>query len=101
MIDWTTTISIALTPITGVISYYAGSKKRKNDFLQELQSSIDLLSTKNSELMEKLLAVQEQNLSLSIEVKMLRKENETLNKRIKIFTEQLKKHGLIDKSDEG
>ena len=38
---------VLLPTVTGTIGWLAGRRKQKNDFLAEMQSSIDLLSEKN------------------------------------------------------
>ena len=44
-----------LPTVTGVVGWLAGRRKQKNDFLSDLQSSIDLLSKRNAELVEKVV----------------------------------------------
>ena len=57
--------------ITAAVGWFAGSRKRKNDFLQDLQASIDLLSSENKKLLEDITAV-------NAEIVAVRKENEEL-----------------------
>lgn len=48
--DWINIISVIITPLTGLVAFIAGRKKTKNDFLQELQTSIDILAADNKRL---------------------------------------------------
>ena len=68
----TQTISLitdCLVPtITAVVGWLAGKRKRRNDFLKNMQDSIDLLSVENKRLLKDLTAVNN-------EVVALRKEN--------------------------
>ena len=68
----TTTISLitdCLIPIvTAAAGWLAGKRKRRNDFLKNMQDSIDLLSVENKRLLKDLTAVNN-------EVVALRKEN--------------------------
>lgn len=96
-IDWVNVGSIAAAPVTGVLSYFAGKKKRKNDFLQNLQTSIDLLAGKNAELLKELLEVKKQNIKLSVAVEQLKLENEQLKVTIQTLTTQLENVKVITK----
>ena len=68
----TSTISLitdCLVPIvTAAAGWLAGKRKRRNDFLKNMQDSIDLLSVENKRLLKDLTAVNN-------EVVALRKEN--------------------------
>ena len=68
----TTTISLitdCLVPIvTAAAGWLAGKRKRRNDFLKNMQDSIDILSMENKRLLEDLTNVNR-------EVVALRKEN--------------------------
>ena len=57
--------------VTAAVGWFAGSRKRRNDFLQDLQSSIALLSSENKKLLEDITAV-------NTEIVAVRKENEEL-----------------------
>ena len=64
-------IPYALPIITAFVGWFGGSRKKKNDFLCEMQKSIDLLSGENTKLVEKVV-------QLNKEVVELRKENAEL-----------------------
>lgn len=57
--------------IGSIIGYFVKRPQSRNDFLKELQSSIDLLSQKNAELIKQVVG-------LNKEVVELRKENSKL-----------------------
>ena len=64
-----TIITDCLVPIvTAAAGWLAGKRKRRNDFLKNMQDSIDLLSVENKRLLKDLTAVNN-------EVVALRKEN--------------------------
>ena len=77
-----TILGYILTPIGGIIGWAFGSKKRNNDFLAELQASIDLLSTKNKELVEEVVKLRAEVLHLKTENAALRREVEELNSKL-------------------
>lgn len=56
---------------TATVGWLVGSRKRKNDFLKDLQASIDLLSSENRRLLADITAV-------NTEIVAVRKENEEL-----------------------
>ena len=76
--DWTTIISIISSPVCAAIGWLAGSRKRKNDFLVDLQNSIDLLAQKNGELLKELVAVRSQNADLMNNQEIMKRQIETL-----------------------
>ncbi len=62
--DWDIIGDYAIPAITGIFTYFLGRKKRKNDFLAEMQRSIDLLSAKNAELIEDVVKLRGKNVEL-------------------------------------
>ncbi len=97
-LDLVGVISVLATPLAGVLSYWAGKKKRNNDFLQDLQKSINMLSEKNSELITDLIEVKEQNVELKVALKTLTLENDKLSKQVKDLVLQLEKVKVIPKT---
>lgn len=94
--DWTTIIGIIASPICAGIGWLAGRRKRKNDFLNDLQASIDLLAQKNSELLKELVAVRSQNADLmnnqevmKRQIEMLTLENSELKREVASLNERL------------
>ena len=83
------TANVLVTGIAGVIGWLAGRRKQKNDFLSELQSSIDLLSEKNRQLMEEVVLLREENAGVCSEVIKLREENKALRTEIEMLNKKL------------
>lgn len=48
---WQLTETILAPALTAIVGWYAGARKRRNDFLKDMQASIDLLATENRKLM--------------------------------------------------
>ena len=97
MDNYISIISLLITPITGVASYLMGRRKRDNDFLQQLQFSIDLLSKENKELLVEIVEVKRKNAELeSAQIKMtilhneLAQENAQLKQKIAKLETSLK-----------
>jgi peptidoglycan hydrolase CwlO-like protein len=75
--------------VTGLIGWFSGRRKQNNDFLNELQASVSLLSTENKNLMAEVIQLRKENANLmynqetmKLEIGKLRQENETLRKEI-------------------
>ncbi|MCQ2383565.1 MAG: hypothetical protein MJZ96_01610 [Paludibacteraceae bacterium] len=64
--------------ITGVVGWFASSRKRRNDALSEMQESIDLLAQKNNDLIEEITKLRIENSSLKAEIEALRAEVNSL-----------------------
>lgn len=82
--EWITTF---LVPITGIVSWIAGSRLRRNDTLKAMQTTVDLLVQKNRELYEELLRLRQENdmlrdqgIKRDNEIEMLKDEIERLKK---------------------
>jgi len=91
-------IEVALPVVVGVAGFIAGRRKRDNDFLSELQSSIDMLSAKNREqideiikLREQVVKVREENLELSKSQEKLIRENTELRAEVNRLREENQK----------
>ena len=83
-----TLISYAAPAVTAAAGWLAGKRKRRNDFLKNMQDSIDILSMENKRLIEDLTNVNR-------EVVALRKENGEL----KYSVDQLCKENVQLKDD--
>jgi len=84
------TIATVVTPIlTTIAGYFAGRRKRNNDFLSDLQKSIDMLAEKNTMLMKDVLDLRTENANLSIQVRMLTRQNEELRKELEVLNAKL------------
>ncbi len=90
----TPTISIitdCLVPmITAAAGWLAGKRKRRNDFLKNMQESIDILSMENKRLIEDLttvnrevVALRRENGELKYSVDQLCKENVQLKEEVR------------------
>ncbi len=82
---------------TATIGWIVGSRKRKNDFLKDLQASINLLSAENKRLLEEItnanaeiVAVRKENEELKASVDMLCTENSQLKDEVRQLREQIK-----------
>jgi threonine synthase len=82
MENWVTLLGYLLAPVTAVASYFAGLRKSKNDFLQEMQKSINLLTAENTKLIERVVALNTEVIALRKENGMLRNEVEELNRKL-------------------
>ena len=83
---------------TAVVGWIVGSRKRKNDFLKDLQASINLLSAENKRLLEEItnanaeiVAVRKENEELKASVDRLCAENSQLKDEIRQLREQVAK----------
>jgi len=77
MIEW---LTVLLPVLSSVVTWWVMRKKRKNDFLADLQSSIDLLSDKYNSSLQDLIIVKEQNAKLMIAQDQMKNQIETLSK---------------------
>ncbi|MBO6078277.1 MAG: hypothetical protein J6P66_05935 [Bacteroidaceae bacterium] len=96
----TQTISIitdCLVPIvTAAAGWLAGKRKRRNDFLKNMQESIDILSLENKRLIEDLttvnrevVALRKENGELKTSIDQLCKENVQLKTEVQDLRKQL------------
>ena len=84
--------------LTAAIGWLVGSRKRKNDFLKDLQASIDLLSSENRKLLAditavnaEIVAVRKENEELKASVDRLCTENSQLKDEVRQLREQIKR----------
>lgn len=87
--DWTSFIGYVFSAVTGIAGWIAGRQKRNNDFLGDLQRSINMLAEENAKLLEELVGVRKENAELKrnqeemkTEIVKLRQENAELQRRI-------------------
>lgn len=69
-------------PVVALFELLVGRRKRRNDFVADLQKSIDILSEKNTELIAKVI-------NLNDEVLALKKENGELKNEVGELRQQL------------
>lgn len=56
--EWITT---SLVPVTGIVSWIAGSRMRRNDTIKAMQTTIDMLVQKNKELYTEIVRLRTEN----------------------------------------
>jgi len=96
--DTLTFIGTYILPLfTAAIGWIVGFRKRRNDFLKDLQASIDLLSSENRKLLaditavnSEIVAVRKENEELKASVDRLCTENSQLKDEVRQLREQLK-----------
>jgi uncharacterized protein YydD (DUF2326 family) len=71
-------ISYIAPALTALIGWLVGRKKERNDFLNNLQASIDLLAEKNKLLMEEIVMLRDENAQLRYEVEELNRKLENV-----------------------
>ncbi len=83
---------------TATIGWIVGSRKWRNDFLKDLQASIDLLSSENRRLLAditavnaEIVAVRRENEELKVSVDRLCAENSQLQEEVRQLREQIKR----------
>lgn len=82
--EWITTF---LLPVTGIVSWIAGSRMRRNDTIKALQTTVDMLVQKNSELYDDIMRLRQENDTLRDQG--IKRDNEI--KSLKAEIERLKK----------
>jgi len=104
-----TIANLVLLPASNVITWFFTRKKRKNDFLKELQTSVDILSVANTNYMNQIIELRneilqnDQNsnkllLKLQEENNALKEQLRKLNVEVQDLNEQLKNVKTITKS---
>lgn len=94
-------LNIIITLLTTIIAFYGGTfigkRKLKNDFLNDLQNSIDLLASKNKELLSEVVLLRDANLqlmsnqaALKISINQLKKTNLELTEKLNSISSQFK-----------
>ena len=56
--EWITTFMV---PITGIVSWLAGARMRRNESIKALQTTIDMLVQKNQELYDEIMRLRTEN----------------------------------------
>lgn len=82
--EWITTF---LVPVTGVISWLAGRRVRRNETIRALQTTIDMLVQKNQELYDEIMRLRQENDALRDQG--IKRDNEIA--ALKLELEKLKK----------
>ena len=63
----------SVSVVTGVMGWLGGQRKKRNDFLGDLQASIDMLVEKNKELYDEVIRLRTENSELRVELDELTK----------------------------
>lgn len=94
--EWTEIIGFVLSIVTGPVCWFAGKQKRNNDFLADLQGSVNMLTDENAKLLKELVAVRKENADLmqnqeqmKLEIGSVRKENEELRRELEEINNRL------------
>jgi archaellum component FlaC len=90
--------------LSGVLTWFVSKRKRNNDFLNDLQGSINTLSDNYTETLNELIQVKRQNAQLIFqveqlqnEVKQLKEENSMLIRKLNELKKLLNKNKDNDK----
>ena len=95
--DWVAILGFIIAPISSVISWIVGRRRSKNDFLKEMQASIDRLVEKNKELVAEVTALRLENSALRYDVQRLATENKKMSKEIEELNTRLENVKTITK----
>lgn len=77
-----TIISIALQPVTAAVSWFAGTRKRRNDAISYLQQTIDGLAAKNAEYMNEITQLRAEVAKLTGDNAKLRQGQVEMQKKL-------------------
>ena len=75
--EWITTF---LVPVTGIVSWLAGARMRRNESIKALQTTIDMLNERNRELYEEQMRLRKENADLKLAVNDLKNELERMKR---------------------
>jgi hypothetical protein len=87
-----------LSALTGFAGWFAGRRKTRNDFISELQNSINLLAEENNKLLAEMLAVKKQNVQLLLKVESIEHENGKLKAELEELGVRFKNIKTITRS---
>lgn len=98
MWDSATMIGCIFSAITGVGGWLVGRRRQNNDFLNDLQGSVNMLTEENARLLKELIEIRKDNAILmsnqeqmKMEIGALRKENEALRKEVEELNERMRR----------
>lgn len=95
--DWIAALGYIIAPVSSIITWFVGRKKSRNDFLREMQASIDLLATRNGNLIKEVTELRGENMRLRLDVQRLATENAKMSKEIEGLNSRLKNIKTITK----
>ena len=86
--EWITTL---LVPVTGIVSWLAARRKRRNDAIADLQRTINMLAEDNSKVYEELVSTRKELNEARGEIDILKGNQE------KLMRENAELRSLIEK----
>jgi len=95
--DWIAALGYIIAPVSSIITWFVERKKSRNDFLREMQASIDLLATRNGNLIKEVTELRGENMRLRLDVQRLAAENAKMSKEIEGLNSRLKNIKTITK----
>ncbi|MDR0363666.1 MAG: hypothetical protein LBH92_01385 [Bacteroidales bacterium] len=87
--DWITLVSVLLAPLTAACGWFVGKRKRNNDFLQDMQNSINTLVAENSRLLDEIVTVKRQNVELLIQNEVMKNKLAALEQQNEQFKQEI------------
>lgn len=94
--DFSNILNIILPVLTGLSAWLVARRKRDNDFLNDLQASVNLLSDENKKLLQELVSLRRENAFLTsgqevmtTEIQKLREENKVLRVELEELNNRL------------
>ena len=87
--DTVTILGYILAPVTAAVTWLFARRKQRNDFLKDLQASIDLLAAKNKTLLDEVVQLREENIQLRTEVTAMREDNKRLTAEVEELNRRL------------
>lgn len=75
--------------VTGVVGWLAGKRKRNNDFLNDLQASVNLLSEENKNLLAEVVELRKENAALLINQGIMQNEMSKLREENVVFRNEI------------
>jgi len=87
--DWIAFTTVLIAPLTALAGWFAGRRKRSNDFLHQMQSSINELVAENTKLLNDIVTVKKQNVELLIQNEVMRQKLSTLEEQNISFKEEI------------
>ena len=69
-----TILGYVLIPISNLVTWIVSRKKQRNDFLKDMQASIDLLASENKKLMSEIVGLRKENILLKTKLEELNRK---------------------------
>ena len=80
--DWLGLLGFILTPVTGVVSWLAGTRSRRNSVYQEMLATIKTLNDQNKELHQDVVRMQDELIEVRRENAELKAGQEAMTKKM-------------------